>query len=270
MSNHLTDHKKVILFGIYKKALLLVCLSGVVFFSLPLAASEKIAADQSLPTLVVNTTGKPPMSNEEHSGFVDQLATEAFRRCGIKLVIDHLPAERALRNANKGIIDGDLMRIKGLDKIYPNLIRVPEKLVDWYFVAYSKKAIDLSKGWQSLANRNVAIITGWKIYEKNVPKTADLAKVRNAEQLFKLISRNRTDVVLYNHSSGQYLLKKLGIQGITEQSPPLATKEMFIYLNKKHSRLVPKLAKALADMKADGTYDRITKSNVAALSDSDK
>jgi len=37
----------------------------------------------------------------------------------------------------------------------------------------------------------------------------------------------------------------------------LATKEMFIYLNKKHELLVPRLAKALGAMKQDGSYQKM-------------
>ncbi len=32
---------------------------------------------------------------------------------------------------------------------------------------------------------------------------------------------------------------------------------MYLYLHKKHQALVPRLAQALKDMKADGTYNRI-------------
>jgi len=246
---------------------LTIVLSLVLSFT-AIAAPDTSASDQKNLTLVVNTTGKEPMSTKDHNGFIDQIATEAFRRCGVNLVIDHLPAERALRNANKGILDGDLMRIEGLEKIYPDLIRVPEKLVDWYFVAFSTKPVDMSKGWGSLENHNVALITGWKIYENNVPKSAKITRVKDAEQLFTLLSRRRADVVLYNHSSGKEVIQKLGLTGITEQKPPLAVKQMYIYLNRKHAALVPGLAKALADMKADGTYARLSKNNIASLGNS--
>lgn len=216
-------------------------------------------------TIVLNTTGKEPLSTLDQKGVMDLIAVEAFRRCGYELRLETLPAERALRIANKGVIDGDLVRIRGLEELYPDLIRVPEKLMDWYFVAFSKQALNLSAGWESLANRNIAFITGWKIYEKNAPESATVTKVRNAEQLFTLLSRNRTDIALYNRVSGNYIIKKLKITEIREQATPLAVSEMFIYLNRKHSRLVPKVAKALAEMKADGTYERIWNNNIATV-----
>jgi polar amino acid transport system substrate-binding protein len=32
---------------------------------------------------------------------------------------------------------------------------------------------------------------------------------------------------------------------------------MYLYLNKKHEALVPQIAQALREMKADGTYNKI-------------
>jgi polar amino acid transport system substrate-binding protein len=43
-------------------------------------------------------------------------------------------------------------------------------------------------------------------------------------------------------------------------SPALKDVDMYLYLHKKHEALVPRLAKALRDMKADGTYNRIMSS----------
>ena len=39
--------------------------------------------------------------------------------------------------------------------------------------------------------------------------------------------------------------------------PPLAQREMFMYLHKKHKALVNKAAQALSSMKRDGSYQRI-------------
>jgi len=233
----------------------------VVFLLSGVVLADPVDSDH---TIVLNTTGKEPLSTPDHQGLMDQLATEAFRRCGYTLMFDALPAERALRNADKGIIDGELARIKGMEKIYPNLIRVPEKLIDWYFVAYSKNPLDLANGWESLAQRNIAFITGWKIFEQNSPESASITKVRNADQLFTLLSRGRTDIALFNLASGNYLVEKLKLKDVKAQMPPLAVREMYIYLNKKHSRLVPILAKSLADMKSDGTYDKILNSGKTA------
>ena len=40
-------------------------------------------------------------------------------------------------------------------------------------------------------------------------------------------------------------------------SPALKDVDMYLYLNKKHQALVPKLSQAIRNIKADGSYNRI-------------
>jgi polar amino acid transport system substrate-binding protein len=58
---------------------------------------------------------------------------------------------------------------------------------------------------------------------------------------------------------GYYMIRTLGLMDVTIAQPSLASREMFLYLNKKHEKLVPKLATALKEMKLDGSYYAIFK-----------
>jgi len=217
----------------------------LIFFSFSIQAAKEIT---------LNTTGKPPLNTPQLTGFMDLVAKEAFRRIGYTLKTVQLPAERGLINVNAGLEDGEMSRINGLDKLYPNLIQVPEKIMDWEFVAFSSNKIILTQGWQSLLPYSVAFINGWKILEKNVPKKTDITKVRTPEQLFLMLSKNRADLILYERWGGLLYTTTNKIRTIKQQHPPLATKKMFIYLHKKHTALIPKLASALKKMKLDGSY----------------
>lgn len=90
------------------------------------------------PVLILGRNAGPPLSTSEGSSFYDLVLKEAFDRGGYEIKIIQLAAERSLTNANEGIIDGDFVRISGLEKVYPNLVRVPEKITDFEFVAFSK------------------------------------------------------------------------------------------------------------------------------------
>lgn len=217
------------------------------------------------PVILLNVTIKAPLSTDSQSGFIDEIASEALRRIGYQLRTVRLPAERALKSSNRGIIDGELVRVEGIDKLYPNLIRVPEKIMDWEFVVFSYKPISLAKGWDALAGKSIAHINGWKILEKNIPTNAEVTKTSNALSLFKLLKRNRTDYVLYERWGGQYLLIEQAMDGVMLRHPPLAVKEMFIYLNNKHRLLVPKLAAALLAMKQDGSYQKLVNKHLRPL-----
>jgi len=205
---------------------------------------------------VLNDTNEPPYTTPDRTGFLDIVVGEAFRRVGAELHLVKLPAERGLIDANAGIEDGDMVRIAGLEKQYPNLVRVPEKLVDWEFSAFSTDST-IPSAWPALRQRAVGHIKGWKIYERALAGAERVSTADDPVQLFRLLELKRIDVALYERRFGLALVKQHGMQGIRPLSPPLATREMFIYLHKRHAPLVPRLAAALRAMKREGFYQRV-------------
>lgn len=217
-----------------------------------LCTGQALAAN--MPELILNDPNEPPFTRPDGSGFLDIVAGEAFRRAGVKLRLVKLPAERALLNANAGIEDGDLTRIAGLEAQYPNLIRVPEKLVDWEFSAFSRDST-MPATLDTLRTHSVAHIKGWKIYEKMLAGAPTVTTVEDSAQLFRLLELQRVEVVLYMRWMGLSKIREQNLQGVVALEPPLATREMFIYLHKRHAHLVPKIAAALRELKKDGFYE---------------
>ena len=217
-------------------------------------------------TLVLNTAFTSPLSNDAQSGFADVIVGKALHRIGYQLKTVRLPAERALINANAGIDDGDLLRIDGLQKSYPNLIQVPEKVMDIEFVVFTTETSFPIKGWKSLKPYSVAIITGWKILERNIPAGTDLIKVKNVDQLFTLLLKNRVDAIVYSRWVGLGYIKQHKIREIRILGKPLARRKMYVYLHKKHKNLVPRLAKSLRHIKANGDYRRAFRKILAPYS----
>lgn len=233
-------------------------LSGQYIRSAVLATTMLLTAPVFAATprvLVLNDVNEPPLTTDAGDGFLDMVVREAFRRAGLELKLVKLPAERALLDANAGIEDGDLTRIAGIEKQYPNLVRVPEKLLDWTFVAFSKDRT-IPSDWPAIRQHTVGHIRGWKIYEQNTAGAGNVIAVDDSEQLFRLLALDRIDVALYVHWMGLALIQRQGLKDVHILEPPLATREMFIYLHKKHVTLVPKIAAALRALKADGFYDR--------------
>lgn len=222
----------------------------------PVAAAE---------VLVLNSAGRAPLVNGDGSGFTERLMDEVFRRNGIELRLLHLPTERGLRNANAGIDDGDLGRIAGMEKRYPNLVRVPEKLFNVQLVGYARDPSISTSSWSALRPYRVGVIRGWKIYEDKLRGIVKPVRVNNAEQLFSLLERDRIDIALYERWMGLALIRQRGLVDVTALKPPLATPAVFTYLNKKHAALVPKLAATLRALKADGTYQRMFDETIGPL-----
>lgn len=227
---------------------------GRIFLCLGLLAGPVRAADR-----IVLTSGVlAPYTTPDRKGFLDQLISVLFREVGreAELLIYPTATERGMLNANEGLDDGLAMRVAGLEKQYPNLIRVPEPVAINEFVAISTRHRFATTNWDTLQPYAVSYIIGWKVFEQNVPKGRELTRVRDAEQLFNLLARDRTDVVLYERWQGLAQTRAMNLKAQVME-PPLVRTPMYIYLHKKHAALVPQVAQALARLKQNGTYARI-------------
>lgn len=216
--------------------------------------------------IILNTPAGNPLTNKEQSGFVDQLVGQALTRLGYRLKVEHLPGERALLLANSGVADGELLRIGGLQKRYTDLIQVPEKTFDMEFMAFARNKDLQINNWDDLKKYSVAIITGWKILENNIPEGVDLIKVKNPQQLFELASKGRTDIILFSRWQGIAFTRENHYEEVFPVGSALATMEMYVYLHKKHHALVPELAQAIRDMKQDGNYRQLYQKILEPLS----
>lgn len=239
-----------------------IWLAGILL-ALGFSATASHAANE--PTLVLSDTYDTPYTTEAGDGFLDLVAAEAFRRSGLHLKMVRVSPERALLNANAGIEDGVSARIAGLEKNYSNLVRVPEKVMDFPFVAFARQAKLTSANWDTLASVSVGHIQGWKIFEQSLKPGTMVTVVDTAEQLFTMLDKNRVDVALYERWLGLALAEKMGIKNIHVVEPVLAEREMFIYLNKRHADKVPAISAALRAIKADGTYGKICREKFAPL-----
>lgn len=210
----------------------------------------------SAAELIINSGRKEPFTTPDGSGFYDVLVKALFARVGLQATCVRLPSERALINANEGIDDGNIARIAGLEKKYPNLKRVPGKIIDFEFMVFTRNADFRVDGWQSLVPYHVGFITGWKIFEKHITQARGITQVRSPGQLFTLLANSRADVVTFDRWGGLWWIRTHAVDAHILE-PPLATREMFLYVNRKHEALIPRISAALAQMKEDGEYQRI-------------
>ncbi len=202
----------------------------------------------------------PPYSTSDGAGVADRIIREAFRRAGVPVRVLYAPSERSLVNVNEGIVDGEYLRISGLQSKYPNLVMVPEPICEYEFTAFARNRGIRIGGWESLRPYNVGFITGWKILEENVAGVKSLTKVKDDDALFEVLRSDRADLIIFERLQGEAYLKRTGEKGIISLKPPLARRKMYLYLNRRNAPLVSKLADALRQMKQDGTTRRIMSS----------
>ena len=213
-----------------------------------------VQADETVFT--ISTSYKSLLSNPEQTGMLDRIVKEAFSRIGCTAEIVFSPTEQSLFNVNEGILDGEINRIAGMEQKFPNLVRVPEANMTMHFVAFSKRPYDID-GWESIRDLQIGIVRGWKILEENTADFLNVTLVPTETELFTMLIKDRIDVALYAILTGYEQIEQRGLEGITHLMPPLASRNMYLYMHKAHRDLVELLADALRRMKQDGTYDRI-------------
>ncbi|MBA5608300.1 transporter substrate-binding domain-containing protein [Duganella sp. FT3S] len=226
----------------------LLTLLAALLFALPGAAA---------PKLVLNTSFFAPITSPQHDGALDLLYAELFRRLDLAVVIQATSAERGLLNANSGIDDGDVSRVLGIEQSYTNLVRVPEPVMRYQMVVFSRHADFTVDGAASLAPYDVGILTGWKILERSITGTRSLQKLETGRQLFAMLAMDRIDVAVIEKLEGLHFVQSMGLQDVKVLEPAYVEGDWFLYLNKKHAALAPRLAEQLRRMKRDGSYQRI-------------
>lgn len=236
-------------------------LSGVFFAIAALSTFTASASDK----IFLNTGIREPFTTRDHKGFIDLVVKEAFKRAGLNAeVVVYQNSANSLSNANEGIDDGVALRIKGLEKKFPNLIRIPEKIMDNDFVAYSLTPLSLENVFSSLKSYKVTHVKGWQIFIKNLQDHPNVTVVKNPQSMFDKLSNNSVDIMLYERWQGLWRAKQSNIK-LQVSEPPLAKMEMFMYLHKKHKSHVDDVASALASMKKDGTYQKIFTNTLGRL-----
>jgi polar amino acid transport system substrate-binding protein len=216
------------------------------------------AQAETSPPLQLTTASYPVLSTPAQDGFIDLVTKEMFKRIDLSVNISLIPAERALINVDQGVDDGLVQRVGGLHKQYPRTFHLEEKTMDLDFSAFTRRGNPAITDWQDFAPYSVGLITGWKIYEKNLENHPNLIKVKEPRQLFELLQNGRVDYVLLTKWNGLGIMREMGMSAdFMLVEPPLAVEAMYLYLNEKHANLAEPLTKALREIKTDGTYARI-------------
>ncbi|MDV7339510.1 transporter substrate-binding domain-containing protein [Terasakiella sp. A23] len=229
--------------------------TSAVLFGLLIGCATPVLAE----TIIISTPAIPPVSGADNEpGYLKNIVTEAGRRIGIKIMFRHQPAKRSLVSSNSGQTHGELHRIEGLEKYYPNLIRVPEVMLIDRFVGFAAKPDMHIEDWLNTGAMKIHYPRGWAIYANTFGEDAEHHSGGKGEDLFKMVASKRIDIAMHTLDKGTYIAKQAGVQ-VYPVSPPFAVKKMYVYLHKSKAHLIEPLAQAFRDIKASGTYEKIKK-----------
>lgn len=152
-------------------------------------------------------------------------------------------------------------RILDVANEYPSLIPVKPAInfiEPSAFVRTSQASRFKIDGWQSVRNYNVAIVLGVGSSERGTAGFPRVTRCKTLNQAITMLEAGRVDVVAFDRFSGLDEVMRLGLTDrITPLAPPFQTIEIYHFLNRMHSDVVPRLEAILRDMAASGELVRL-------------
>ena len=83
--------------------------------------------------------------------------------------------------------------------------------------------------------------------------------IRTRELLFKMLIRNRVDIVVVPKRLGLFFIAQMQLKGVYMLQGPVQQDNLYHYLDQKNAHIVPQITKILQQMQDDGEIDSINK-----------
>ncbi len=184
---------------------------------------------------------------------------KAFDRLGYSLVVKQFPAKRASIMADRGSVDGELLRANDYIHTHPNLIRV--EVSPFYpqtYAAYSMDSTVKLDGWQSLEG-TVYKINYKRGYQRAKEKLVPIVAPENLEAINRSVLGLRKLIIgrieIYidaEHTINTILTTKEFKGTPVHTAGIMESITMHAYLHKRHEKLASKLSQMLGQMKLSG------------------
>lgn len=215
--------------------------------SAPAAKALIVQPIAAFPTSI--TLGQIKTSSIQQQVF--EFLTPIYKNLGIELKTIGLPSKRSLILSNQGRLDGELLRITGLEESYPDLISVPITLYQMHVYAYTIDGIKEVKNASDILHFSVAIHRGihWEeSFASQLPRY--VSRVGSTKQKFKLLALGRVDYVLSSEQRAkEIIVKHFSTEKIVRVSPIIGQVNLIHYLHKKHEHIIPALLKEINKQK---------------------
>jgi PAS domain S-box-containing protein len=248
--------------GVTVVALIICALTTWLMVDQAISAQKVGGEAEERPALFLGNESLPPMNFMKHgkpTGIVVDLAKAMAERM-------HRPAEIQLMKwteAQQLVLDG---RADALLQIDPN----PERLKIYDFSdPLLNTEFTIFTSAERLGIASISNLRGLKVgvEEKGLPifllqgdPQIILAIIPDFVQGFRMLATGALDAIVADRWVGSYVLAENNIRGVKLIEEPIGRSHSAIAVKKGNTNLLGDINSALADIRRDGTYDRIIKS----------
>jgi polar amino acid transport system substrate-binding protein len=205
------------------------------------------------------------IQNEQTHALAKEVVRAAYERIGYRVKFEFFPGIRSLELANRGETDGDIARIAGTEKEFPNLRPVPTPVIHFQGIAFTKSVVRDIRSWDDLKGLRVGLIRGIR-YSTIEAKGLNCFFAEDMTHLFRLLENGRIEVAIAVLDAGRIEIHaNFQGSGIHVTGAPLYSAPLFHYVHNKNEYLIQALDRTLQEMESMGEIPRIHEDAIKRL-----
>lgn len=224
-----------------------------------------ICANALADTLLVSSTDWQPYTGHElqGGGIINQLVTEAFARSEIQVEYEYVPWARALFRASHGQVDAVTPTYISAERQQMLAFSEPLYQVEARFITLDDSPLPFDGSFASLAPYTIAVLRDSVPAQQLKQAGIRVVEVSEQEQNVGLLLKRRVDALLL--PSEVFFFQQQHARGVhfpqlRVVSPAYSSLDLHLAVSRYHPQyqaLITAFNRGLAEMKADGSYQRL-------------
>jgi hypothetical protein len=203
----------------------------------------------------------PGSTTNLHVRWATEVYTKALQKLGYSFSIRRCEPMLCTQLANRGEVDGELMRVALYQSLVPKMVRLSEFGLSVTWSAYSVDNQLKFQNWQQIRDSGLRVtyLAGASYLEQKLSTVSDatrVTKIRHWSLGLDRLKRGETDIYVGSKEIIANFLGRPEYDGIY-RAGMIETTPLYLYLNKKHSQLAVELSQVITEMKQQGQTNKI-------------
>ncbi|MGB1238527.1 MAG: substrate-binding periplasmic protein [Pseudomonadales bacterium] len=185
-----------------------------------------------------------------------------YQRLGVAVRFPVMTAKRSINESYSGHKDGEILRIAGVDKHYPNLVRIPTPLYSLKSQAFARRDAPFSITQLADIQPLRTVIVRGIMHAERLTSQANVSRLHRFESvtmLMKFVQLGRADIALSSRLNGLAIIKAQALSDIIPVGPVLQDQPLYHYVHHKNRELVPQLDRIIRWMRDSGELTTLTR-----------
>jgi polar amino acid transport system substrate-binding protein len=172
----------------------------------------------------------------------------AYSMLGIRFSVVYLTPTRSIHEVENGFADGELLRIKQIGDHFTEIVRVEVPVISLPVYGYTNDKSLTGLTLNEMETVRVGYVAGALFAEMMTAELTNVTAVESPSVLFNMLEKRRLDVAIAAENPGDHFLKSAKQSPVYKGSVRLRSVDLYHYLNRRHTALVPRLERVLSDL----------------------